>query len=408
MRNLFNRLLLLSYLLLLTGCLGINADFEFLAQNPSTLNTGNIETGLKVANLEVDQTEFDFMYNNFDQEIEIDALLSVYKGNELLIDKREVEIEIKGNYSASFDLKQIGVKFQSSYNNKSRDLIDAPNLPFHSLDFVKAFRFRNSGNDFVYTMIRDISFTELARQAQLDLDIMYTEQVVVFINDRFYGLMNMRTESNANGMARLYEVKKGDITLGKVVFPGVVERKNGDRSRIDRFLEAIENQELSFLKSQIDLANFIDYMIFESYLGHWDWPNNNVRFYAIDDGPFRFVLFDLDQAVKEDIGLSPMFFIQREGQSPIRDLFNLLYSDAEFKEAYDNRFKSLINSGVLSPQRFNSIVDNYMTRIEHLMPTQIEKYNQPGTMALWYWYVNKLKQNFQWRVEAIQPGIADN
>ena len=58
-------------------------------------------------------------------------------------------------------------------------------------------------------------------------------------------------------------------------------------------MNAIENENLNYLKDEIDINNFIDYMIFQSYIGNTDWPHNNARLYAINNEKFRFVLFDL-------------------------------------------------------------------------------------------------------------------
>ena len=52
---------------------------------------------------------------------------------------------------------------------------------------------------------------------------------------------------------------------------------------IDNFINAINNDNYNYLKKKIDVDNFIDYMIFQSYIGNVDWPFNNIRFFAIDN-----------------------------------------------------------------------------------------------------------------------------
>ncbi len=389
-------------ILVLFSCVETEQEVLIDVQGYESLTISNIRTHLKVAHLDVDQAEFDNMYADFTREIEIDGFFSLYQSNTPLILNEQVEVEIKGNFSAQFSLKSLGVKFDDTFDNSEGTLINPENLPFHSLNKIKAFRFRNSGNDFGATMIKDISLTELARKAGLNLDLMYTEQVVVFINGKFYGLMNMRTESNANGMSRFYGVKKSNVTLAKILYGGVVEKKNGNFDRIDELFYAIEKEDLDYLKVAIDLENFIEYMIYETYIGHSDWPSNNVRLYSIDDRPFRFVLFDLDQAALVNVSEPPMTFIQKPGVSPIRDLFNILYEDKSFKEHYDNRYEELVRSGLLSSDCFETIVNDFMENIEHIMPTQIEKYNQPDGMGTWYFQVERLKNYFEWRSKFVE------
>ena len=60
---------------------------------------------------------------------------------------------------------------------------------------------------------------------------MYSEQTIVFVNNVFLGVMNLRTESNANGMSGLYNINKTDITLAKISGNGELDKKNGDFNR---------------------------------------------------------------------------------------------------------------------------------------------------------------------------------
>jgi hypothetical protein len=391
----------LIYYLFITGfmfgCTNYDDNVNFNVQDYKTLTIENIDTNLKVANLILNQSEFEEMYTNYTEDIEIEGFLNLYKNGVTLIENEVIEVEIKGTFSAKLELKSLGIKFDDSYNNEDRKLIDPEILPFHSLDKVKAFRFRNSGSDFENTMLKDMSYTKLAINAGLNIDLTYAEQTVVFVNNKFLGVMNLRTEGNTNGMSRLYDVSKSEITLAKIIEGGIVEKKDGDFDRIDDFIAAIDNDDYNYLSNEIDMDNFIDYMIFESYIGNRDWPKNNVRFFAINDGPFRFVLFDLDLVATQRIDSSPISFINNPIENPITDLFNVMYANEDFKQAYDSRFQYLINSTLLSSARFNEIVTEYKNNIEYIIPTHINKYSTPETFTEWYLNIDALKNNFEAR-----------
>lgn len=379
------------------GCTIFEDEILFETQQYDNITPENIITNLKVANLVLNQSEFEEMYSDYDEDIEIEGILFLYKNNSILIDNEPVDIEIKGRYSASYALKSLGVKFHNTFDNTANELIDSETMSYHSLDNINAFRFRNSGNDFHQTMIKDISYTKLAISAGLDLDVTYAEQTVVFINNIFYGIMNLRTEANSNGISTLYNVDKSDITMAKISWSGVLEKKDGDFERIDNLITAIEESDYNYIINEIDLNNFIDYMIFESYIGNRDWPFNNVRFFAINEGPFRFVLHDLDLVSTHNIDKSPMWFIQSAIQNPITDLFNVLYSNPDFKLLYDNRLEYLRDSDLLNKNIFNDIVNIYKNKIEHIIPTQIDKYSIPPSFAEWYIHIEHLKNNFELR-----------
>jgi len=385
-------------LCLIFSCTKYDDDIQFDVQDYKTLTPENIQTNLKVANLILSQDDFDEMYANYTEDIEIEGLFSLYKDGAVLIQSEVVQVEIKGQASAANELKSLGIMFNDNFNNEDRKLINSETFSSHSLDQIKAFRFRNSGNDFFETMIKDLSYTKLAINAGLNLDLTYGEQTVVFVNNDFLGVMNLRTEANAYGVSRLYGVSENEITLAKISIPGIIVKKNGDFARIDNFISAIEVGDYNYLKEEIDIDNFIDYMIFESYIANRDWPMNNVRFFAVNQGPFRFVLYDLDLATTYYIDDCPMSFIQNHpAQNPITDLFNIMYSQLEFKEMYDMRFENLMNSGSLGSSAFNTIVNEYKENIEHAMPFQIEKYNTPGSFTEWYLNIEHLKNNFESR-----------
>lgn len=387
----------LSMLVVVLSCTTYEENIKKPVQNYRTLTLENINTDLKVANLIVDIDEFENMYQNFNEDIEIEGILNMYKNNEPLLEDEVIEIEIKGIFSASLELKSLGIKFNDTYDNSQHKLINPKTLPFHSVEKIKAFRFRNSGSDFGDTMLKDLAYTKLAINAGLNLDLSYAEQVVVFVNNEFFGVMNMRTEANTNGVSKLYDVKKKNITLAKIKEGGIVEKKDGDFDRIDRFLEAIASKNYDDVINEIDKDNFIDYIIYESYIGNRDWPKNNVRFFAIDDGLFRFILFDLDLVSTQNIDASPFAFINNSIENPITDLFNILYANASFKNSYDARFNFLMNSNLLSADKFDVIVATYKNNIEHIMPTQIEKYSFPKTLTDWYFNLEELKSNFKKR-----------
>lgn len=399
-------------MLVLTSCSVYNEEVNFTVQDFESLTPFTIDTDLKVINIEVNQTEFETIYSNFDEEIEIDAVLDLYKKGEHLIKTEQVEIEVKGSFSASFDLKSLGIKFDKVFNNSDRELIDTDILPFHSIDKIKSFRLRNSGNDFKLTMLKDMSLIKLAINAELDLDVMYSEQAVVFVNNSFLGIMNIRTEVNGHGLSRLYQEKRDHITLASISAGGIIEKKDGDFDRIDNFFEAIDNNEIEYLLNEIDVSNFIDYIIYETYIGNIDWPLNNVRIFAIDEQPFRFVLFDLDMAAIQKTNAPPIDFIiepiNNEESNPITTLFELLYSRDDFKIAYDKRFEELVLSGAIASDLFEEIVNSYKTNIQALIPTQIDKYGFPKSMTEWIIETDRLKYNLSKREESAKTFISSD
>ena len=391
----------ISFLLLVVLCFGCS-KFEM----DETLLPAEIVSNLPVINIAVDEDEFEEMYEKTDEEIEIKGRFSLSRDNELLVENEKVELELKGRFSIRFPLKTLGVKFEDKYDNRDRSLINPVTvLPHHSIDKIKAIRLRNSGNDFENTMLKDLSITQLAINAGLDIDLTYGEPVLVYINGAFYGLMNLRTEANTNGMAGLNEAKKSEVTLAKITTQELI-KKDGDFDRIDALLAAIKDKDIAYLKNEIDLNSFIDYMVFQSYIGNTDWPHNNSRFYAINDGKFRFVLFDLDNASRLKIGQSPLKRIDNIWRSNmIGNLFMALYEDKNddgFKRKFLERYREILQSGAISSDKLEAIVDQNTKNIAAEMEHQIAKYNAPRTMLEWQIGLDKMMILFREREAAVR------
>ena len=370
-----------------------------------------IDSKLPVVNIVVDQDEFDNMLDYKKEEIEIKGRFNLSRDNVLVVEDEEVELELKGNYSLRFPLKTLGIKFEDSYNNRNRSLINPEViLPHHNIDKVKAIRLRNSGNDFEKTMLKDLSMTQLAINAGLDLDLTYGEPVLVYVNEEFYGLMNLRTEANAHGVSRLYGAKKDDVTLAKITTREFI-KKNGDFDRIDNLLKAIEDKDIAYLKSEIDVSSFIDYMVFQSYIGNTDWPHNNARLYAINGGKFRFVLFDLDNVSRLKMHKSPLALIDDNNiwsSNILQDLFMALYEDENddsFQVEFWNRYNEILESGNISSEKLEVIVDENISRIKLEMEYQIEKYNAPRTMLEWEIELDKMMILFREREEVVKGHV---
>ncbi|MCK5816174.1 MAG: CotH kinase family protein [Flavobacteriaceae bacterium] len=388
----------LSILVLIASCTTDEGDSKLPLQDYNTVTVETINTNLKVVNIVVDQEEFDHMYENYEEDIEIEAYFNLYKNNVLEIDSKLVELQIKGSYSTKFPLKSLGMKFDNTYNNAENNynLIDPDLLPFHNVDEIKSFRLRNSGNDFELTMVKDMSYTKLAIDAGLNIDVMYAEQMVVFVNNSFLGILNFRTEKNDKGVSRLYGVSKNDITLAKIEHPGILVKKDGDFDKIDAFENAIKQGDYNYIVSEVEITNVIDYFIYESFIGNGDWPINNVLFFAIEDGPFRFLLYDLDLA-SHDLRRSPMKYIYNKTANLGTGLFDVLYSNPDFKLQYDTRWNELMESDLLTSHRFDNIVNTYKENVEVEMKLQIDKYKKPETLTNWYINLEELKNKFKRR-----------
>ncbi len=377
-------------------------DLDALNLDYNSLSPELMETDLPVINITVDSDEFQNMFERVEEEIEIDGYFRMYRNQELVIHDEEVEIELKGNFSKQFELKSLGIKFEDKYDNSNRKLINPPViLPHHNLDEIKSIRLRNSGNDFKRTMLKDLSYTQLAIQTGMDLDLTYGEQSIVFVNEKFYGLLNLRTESNAHGVAGLHNSKKSEVTLGKMETQTLI-KKDGDFERIDNLVEAVTRKDLDYLKNEIDVDNFIDYVFFQTYISNTDWPQSNAKFYAIEDSKFRFVIFDLDSANRFALERSPILLIDKNKKNFVSDLFLVLYEDSNFRSQFWERYQYVLSQNLMSKDTFKSFVYSNLEAIKIEMQFNIQKYTLLESKTEWLIAVDRMVQMFEERDDKIE------
>ncbi len=385
----------LVLLLVFSACSKYRVDTQRIP-DISLITEQNISSSLPIVSITADPEQFDFMYQFYTKDTLIPAQIKYFDHNRTLIFEQVLaHIEIKGAASARNTMKSIGIILDSVIDNNVDQLITPPSvLLHHDLSEIRSFRLRNSGNDFGFSMVKDLCYTNMAIRAGADLDLMYGEPVHAFVNGSYFGLLNLRTESNIEGISGLRNVSPDRITLMKVdVDNGKLEYRKGDEARVDLFLKAIKDKNTQALWDMIEINNYIDYIIFQDYIGNRDWPKNNMRAYCVDQGKFRFFLYDLDYAAfhnKNDI--IPTFEFEDHQMARI---YRILREHKDFETIFDQRQKSLYNR--LSFSTFSNIMDDLIEQLDDEIPYLIAKYNVPQSEFHWKLNLSNVRRDFERR-----------
>ncbi len=88
-----------------------------------------------------------------------------------------------------------------------------------------------------------------------------------------------------------------------------------------------EPENYDYLKTQMDMDNFIAYMGHCIYLGKWDWPNNNDASWRprTPDGKWRWIQFDMETGFGVGAGLGPEY----SGLGPQLNMFEAAIKGVE-------------------------------------------------------------------------------
>lgn len=212
---------------------------------------------------------------------------------------QDAGIKIAGAWSRSNEQKSFALHARSEYGKKYFET-----KLFDELDITrfKSFTLRDSGNDCFVTHYRDALITHLV--AANNIDIQAYQPVVVYLNGEYWGILNIREKLNEYYVENHYphvDHDKVDILSGK---GDGVTASEGTEDDYNALMDFIKSNDLTTdanyqkVAAQIDVDEYIEYLVTEIYGGNDDWPHNNVKMWKSqkNGGRWRWFLYDTDQS----------------------------------------------------------------------------------------------------------------
>lgn len=204
---------------------------------------------------------------------------------------QEVDVCIAGGWTRMNAQKSLkinpGKKFGKSKLDYDIFAATKPNMKYRSI------LYRNSGNDFRFSMMRD-AFMQSLVMKRMNLDYIAYEPSVCFMNGVYYGIQNLRERSDVDFIYSNYGLDEKDIRL-------VESAEMGTDTSFLNMTNYIKNNDITtsvvYNKATelIDMDNFMDYFLTEIFLRNTDWPHNNIKAWKKNvDGKWRWILYDTD------------------------------------------------------------------------------------------------------------------
>ena len=263
-------------------------------------------------------------------------------------------------------------------------------------DAFKSLVLRNSSSDNNKTRFHDVFSTQLV--SSLDLDIQESQAVVLFLNEEYMGIYNMREHIRRHFLASLHGCEKDSIDL----IQGRAHAEEGDADGYLEMLRWVKETDLSDpvtlmpLRRWMDVRNYLNYILIQIYLNNVD-SMGNIRFWRSDDSsPFRWVLYDTDLGLGASRSVSWNFM--EEKLSPVQtDWFNRTWSTAlivnllendSIKADFVHQSSWLLNT-VLHPDHFSHKLDSMVAHYANDVALQTER---KGQLRNWSRHVEKLRE----------------
>lgn len=232
------------------------------------------------------------------------------------------------------------------------------------------------------TVIKDALAQNISNK--LNIDYQEFQPVILFINGEYWGIHTIRDKIDERYIEYTHNVNKDSV-----------EFKDLNNVHYNNLITFIETNDLSinsnyeYVKTQIDIDNYIDYTIVEQFFKNYDWPGNNVSLWRErPNGKWRWILFDLDAGFGDE-NVNMLIHSTKNDSSvrwpnPISATFlfrNLLKND-NFQDSYINRYTGILNTAFnvdSMKRKFNSMKALYKPEMED----HIHRWNYPDSLSGW-------------------------
>lgn len=317
-------------------------------------------------------------------------------------------VKINGGWSRAHGQKSLAIFARKKYGVGDIKYPVFEDVPY---DEFESIILRNSGNDWLGTNIRDVALTGLMKGSGVD----YSEHrtVVTYLNGIYWGIYNIREKMNEHFLASKHNIDADIFTILEHN-SRIVQGSNVQYDALTSFFDANtfeDDANYEFVKEKIDIDNFIKYQLFEIYIHNKDWPGNNIKYWKIPNGKWKWILFDTDFGFGNgDVNhyKENTLFYATEPDGPgwpnppwgTLMLRKLLQND-KFKIRFINQFADELNSRFL-PERVSEHLDSLIAPIASEVPQHFERWL--GDLDRW----NRKVNDFRTYGNLRQPAMKDH
>lgn len=293
-----------------------------------------------------------------------------------------------GSQNRTRPMKSLHLEAKTKYGNNRLEHQFFKDLPASRF---KSLVLRNGSGDFNKLHCRDESVHELMLQGGLDLDLNPYRPVLVYFNTEFLGVYNLREKLDKHYLNEHHpEIDKDNLDLIEEDALAI----EGDFDNWNQLFSYIQTNDLAqqeaydSVSTWLDLSNFTDYFIAETFLTNIDWPNNNMKYWRErkPGAKWRYLPLDFDITLG-NIGWAPanynmfdrLFTLIGTSNKQVFILHELL-KNPTYKQYFINRYADAMNS-LFTQSSLLTHTQHCLDKIRSVMPRQFERWG--GSMEAW-------------------------
>lgn len=294
----------------------------------------------------------------------------------------QIGFRIAGNRSRLAPQKSLRIYFRNAYGNSK---ITYPFFPGRAHKTYKRLVVRST---FSYwwkrnTMFQDDIIHTIIDRSSSNMDVQMSTPVVMYINGEYWGVHNLRERQDKYYIEANHGIHQDSVNI----IGGNMVAEEGSAESFENLLEFVIGNDMSNTENyisvshQLDINNFIDYVVFETYFGNNDWPKNNVRLWSAkgEEAKWRCLFYDLDGAIGDPLA-NPFDLNEEAGNIGI--LFQHLCENQDFQTQFIDRYVYLLKT-TFNPANIKPILDEFMTIYGKEIPEHTDRWGSPYHYQSW-------------------------
>ncbi|MCJ7551871.1 MAG: CotH kinase family protein [Anaerolineae bacterium] len=311
-------------------------------------------------------------------------------------------IRVHGYQSRAYAKKSLRLYFRSEYGMAR---LEYPLFQGSSVTSFNRLVLHNGGQDFAYPPLANWTLmrNQLAADLAFDLGIAATESrpALLFINGEPWGIYQIRERPDEDflldhhGLASADFLESPESSLRDVL--------TGDREHWDDLMTYVDTHDLAateayaYVRSQVDIDNFIDYHILQIYSANTDWPAHNIHLFRprTAGGRWQWMVWDSDNGFgadtysQVDSDMISHLLDYNHPETGGRDvlLFRKLLANADFRTRLLSRAADLLNT-VLAPKAVIAHIDELAAE---LAPDIAYETHRWPSQSIWTDHIQQLR-----------------
>lgn len=329
-------------------------------------------------------------------------------------------VRIHGHGTRGFPKMSFRLYFRQEYGVNR---LAYPLFPGNEVITFKRLVLHNSGQD--RPVFPHTNWTDLRNQLATELAFQHgglaphTRPVLLFINGELWGIYQLRERLDRFFLADHYGIEEADFLEAPDV-RGQSDVVMGDREDWDRLQQFLDTHDLAdpasytYVESQVDVANFIDYNILQIYASNDDWPHQNVHQFrpAVPGGRWHWMFWDSDRGFaaepvgRVDANIMADLLERDDRYTGGRDklLLRKLLGNPGFRERFLSRAADLLNT-TLAP---SSVIDQIGVLAAELEPDIVYETSRWSVSSNWAANVEELRDFARRRPDFVRQHMVES